>query len=140
MDIHKQAAERMALRSPDPSTKVGCVIVQSSFLGYATVGAGWNDFPRGVPSYWWETRELKYRAVVHAEVRALLRAGPNADGATLYVTHHPCRDCAKMIAAAGIKAVVCPSKPWRDDPEVAQSCADAVQMLNLAGVEIIHAE
>lgn len=130
--FHHNAAKDMAARSPDPSTKVGCVIVDHR--RGVTVGAGWNQFPEGVPALFWETRERKYKHVVHAEVMALLAAGPAAKGCDLYVTHHPCRECAKMIAAAGIRTVYSPKQPWRPDPEVLLTCADAADILEVCNV------
>jgi dCMP deaminase len=88
----------------------------------------------------WFDRSKKYKAVVHAEVRALLSIGLGARGATMYVTHHPCRACAPIIASAGIKKVVCPAGPWRDDPEIVASVADAAEIFQLCGVEVTHVE
>ena len=43
---------------------------------------------------------------VHAEQNALLQAGRDAEGATLYVNAFPCKICAKLIINARIKRVV----------------------------------
>lgn len=43
---------------------------------------------------------------VHAEQNAIIQAGPDALGATLYSTILPCNTCAKMIINAGITRVV----------------------------------
>jgi dCMP deaminase len=43
---------------------------------------------------------------VHAEANALLFSTQSREGCTLYVNGPPCADCAKLIAAAGIKRVV----------------------------------
>ena len=43
---------------------------------------------------------------VHAEQNALLQAGRDAEGATLYVNAYPCKICAKLIINARIKRVV----------------------------------
>lgn len=145
MDYARQLAEQ----SVDPSTKVGAVIVVGGNLiisggylklhGGTAVGAGWNHFPKGVPEDWWYNREKKYRAVVHAEVAALVRTGMLARGSTMITTHHPCPDCAKAIASAGISCVICPPGPWRDDPDVVKSVMQAGELLNMAGVEVIDA-
>lgn len=122
--------------SPDPSTRVGAVVTNEDG---AIVGGGFNDFPPGVPKDWWEDRELKYRGVVHAEVNAILEAGRfHCLGGTMYVTSHPCRDCAKLIVAAGLKKVVCPSEPWRDDPAIIETCRDARDFLQICNVEIVE--
>ncbi|MFH0882182.1 MAG: dCMP deaminase family protein, partial [bacterium] len=45
---------------------------------------------------------------VHAEMNAIAQAarfGPSTDGCDMYVTVMPCFNCAKMIAAVGIKRV-----------------------------------
>jgi dCMP deaminase len=46
---------------------------------------------------------------VHAESNSIAfaaRHGIKVDGSTLYVTHSPCLDCAKLIINSGIKRVV----------------------------------
>lgn len=43
---------------------------------------------------------------VHAEMNALVFAGPASRTGTLYCTIVPCNTCAKMIVNAGIKRVV----------------------------------
>ena len=46
--------------------------------------------------------------VLHAESNAigkLARSSESGDGATMYITHAPCFDCAKMIHVAGINKV-----------------------------------
>ncbi len=86
-----ELAERgRGLVSPNPL--VGAVIV----AGDEVVGEGWHEGP-GTP---------------HAEVRALVEAGPRARGATLFVTLEPCSHhgrtppCAPAVAAAGVARVV----------------------------------
>lgn len=96
--------------SKDPSTKVGAVIVDREGR---VVGTGYNGFPRGVSDdpERYNNRELKYELVVHAEVNAVLTAGHQARGGTLYV--YPgfgspcmCTGCAKAAIQAGIRRVV----------------------------------
>lgn len=135
MDNGMEWARTAAQNSSDPSTKVGAAI----FRDGALVAAGHNRFPRGIPEDWWQDRPRKYRAVVHAEASALLTVGMAAEGATMFVTHHPCPECAKLIAAAGVAVVVCPAEPWRDDPEVRALCNSAAELLSLCGVEVRHA-
>jgi deoxycytidylate deaminase len=63
----------------------------------------------GVGSKLVKTGELKTRPeVLHAESNAiakLARSSESGDGATLFVTHQPCMECAKLIYQSGIKAV-----------------------------------
>ena len=46
--------------------------------------------------------------VIHAEANAILklaRDGESGNGASLFCTHAPCIDCAKLIYGAGISSV-----------------------------------
>lgn len=96
-------AEVVASRSKDPRTQVGCYVVDKNNKPLAL---GYNGFPSGVE----ETEELwtpenKHDYVIHAELNALLNAGCDLTGATMYVTVSPCYNCAKSVIAAGIKKV-----------------------------------
>ena len=99
-------AKSVATRSKDPSTNVGAVIVNAD---KSIVETGYNGFAPGVvetPERW--ERPTKYDFVIHAEQNAIGRAarfGKTVNGSTIYVTHYPCRECAKMIIASGIRAV-----------------------------------
>lgn len=56
---------------------------------------------------------------IHAEANALLYASRrDAEQATLYVTHAPCADCAKLISNSGVARVVLlqEPEPHRPDP------------------------
>ena len=47
--------------------------------------------------------------VIHAEMNALrymAKAGISTVGATLYITHAPCVNCAKHIAGLGLKEII----------------------------------
>lgn len=96
--------------SKDPSTKVGAVVVAPD---KTSLSAGYNGFPKGFPDLemWWNNRNpdelefCKYDLVNHAEANAILQARTRLDGWTMYVTHFPCLNCAKLIAQAGIKEV-----------------------------------
>lgn len=134
LDHHMTFVHGVAVNSPDPSTKVGALIV--SPFG-EKIAVGWNSFPYGIPEEWWEDREKKYGVVVHAEVAALLAAGQRAQGSTMFVTHHPCKNCAPIIAAAGIICVICPPGPWRDDPEVVESVRKADEIFELTDVKVV---
>lgn len=96
----------VATRSKDPNTQVGAVIVNPD---KSVVETGYNGFAPGIaetPERW--ERPTKYEFVIHAEQNAIGRAarfGKVVNGSTLYCTHFPCRECAKMIIASGIKAV-----------------------------------
>lgn len=99
-------AQNVALKSKDPSTKVGCVIVGPDNEIRST---GWNGFARGVaePEERYE-RPTKYDFVVHGEANAIAnaaRAGISLKDCTAYVTHFPCKNCAALLIQAGIVCV-----------------------------------
>jgi dCMP deaminase len=125
-------AELVASKSKDTSTKVGAVLVRHN----NAFSTGYNGFPRGVNDNIPERHErpAKYDWVVHSEVNAILNAareGFMTYGSTMYVTLHPCKECAKAIAQAGVKEVVFLSD---DNPRFDFSLAKVI--LNEAGVYV----
>ena len=105
-DTYFMALSFMAsMRSIDPSTKHGCVIVDEYnrilATGYNGPIAGVDDST--VPL----TRPEKYPHLPHAEENAILSLNyaklPNAK---LYVTGEPCHKCLRMILQKGIRHIV----------------------------------
>ena len=118
-----------SLRSKDPNTQVGAVLVDEDNHIVAT---GYNGFPPGIEETEerWQ-RPQKYRRVIHAEVNAIgwaARKGIATAGSTLYCTHFPCNQagCARLIIAAGVKHVVAGQPPhgWDEDHEFAKELFD----------------
>ena len=71
------------------------------------VAAGYNGFLPGTPHVS-RVREGHEQAVVHAEQNAVAdaaRRGSSVEGCVAYVTHYPCINCAKILAAAGIAEI-----------------------------------
>lgn len=89
------------------STQVGAVAVEPA--SKRVLQTGYNGIPRGVrdlPSRL--ERPHKYRFVCHAEANLVAHAARSVlQGATVYVTHQPCADCAKLLINAGVARVVC---------------------------------
>ncbi|HND52271.1 MAG TPA: bifunctional diaminohydroxyphosphoribosylaminopyrimidine deaminase/5-amino-6-(5-phosphoribosylamino)uracil reductase RibD [Pirellulaceae bacterium] len=101
----------------EPNPQVGCVVVRDGVI----VGEGWHQRYGGP----------------HAEVHALAAAGPQARGATLYVTLEPCchhgktPPCTDAVIAAGVPRVVAAQlDPF---PQVAGM---GVERLHTAGIEV----
>ena len=94
-------AEVAALRSEDPRTKVGCVLLRND---HTVASVGYNGAPAGVEIDW-NNREEKHKRVIHAEQNALRMIRPN-ECYLAAITHTPCNDCLKSIASYGIKKVV----------------------------------
>jgi len=101
-----EGAHHIATRSKDPSTKVGCVIVDPDLQ--RRVGEGFNGFPRFMSDAreLYEDRATKYSRTLHAELNAVLFA-KKTEGCTAYVTAPPCNNCALALIQSGISRVVC---------------------------------
>ena len=72
------------------------------------VSAGYNGFLAKAPHVS-VVRHGHEQATVHAEQNAIANAannGTSVAGATAYITHRPCINCAKILAAAGIKKII----------------------------------
>ena len=79
-------------------------------------------------------REGHEQATVHAEQNAVAdaaRRGSSVEGCVAYVTHYPCINCAKILAAAGI-AQIKYRNDYHNDPLVGPVLAEAgVEVLKL---------
>lgn len=97
----------MASRSSCERLRVGCVIVSGGVQKNRIIAAGYNGFLPGAPHNS-RVREGHEQATVHAEQNAICdaaRRGVSMEGATAYITHFPCINCAKILSAAGIRSV-----------------------------------
>ena len=112
---------------------VGCVLVAGGERKNRLVAAGYNGFLPGTPHVS-RVREGHEQATVHAEQNAVAdaaRRGSSVEGCIAYVTHFPCINCAKILAAAGI-AEIKYRADYLNDPLVAPLLADAgVKVLKL---------
>jgi dCMP deaminase len=97
----------MASRSSCERLHVGCVIVSGGLQKNRIIAAGYNGFLPGAP-HASRVRDGHEQATVHAEQNAICdaaRRGVSLEGATVYITHFPCINCAKILAAAGISSI-----------------------------------
>lgn len=130
-------AHLSALRSKDPSTQVGAVIVDQN---NKVVSIGYNGLPIGCSDdeFPWNRegsmQDTKYAYVVHAELNAILNSARPVTGCSLYVSLFPCNECAKAIIQAGIKKIVYESDKYADTDAVIVS----KRMLKAANVEMIQ--
>jgi dCMP deaminase len=101
------------LKSKDPSTKTGAVIVHPD---RTIVSIGYNGFAKGMrddPELYAD-REVKYSRVIHCEMNALIFARQDVTGCTLYTTPFcSCERCVVHMIQAGIKRFVAPVLPER---------------------------
>jgi dCMP deaminase len=116
----------ISTRSPCERLHVGCVIVSGGGRKNRLIAAGYNGFLPGTPHVS-RMREEHEQATVHAEQNAIAdaaRRGSSVEGCVAYVTHFPCINCAKILAAAGI-AEIRYREDYTNDPLVVPLLADA---------------
>lgn len=116
----------IATRSACGRLHVGCVLVSAGEHANRIVAAGYNGYLPGTP-HRSRLRDGHEQATVHAEQNAIAdaaRRGVSVAGATAYVSHFPCLNCAKVLAAAGIR-VIKYHIDYRNDPLVADLLGEA---------------
>jgi dCMP deaminase len=96
-----------ASASPDPSTKVGALLIHPE--SGAVIGEGYNGFIRGAPDHKIPTtRPEKYDYIIHAETNLLcnaVRHGISTYNCVIFCTISPCIKCMRMLYQAGIREV-----------------------------------
>ena len=148
-NAHMEAAEVYAKLSSAVRLKVGCVIVKDNTIigiGYNGMPSGWDNvcedkiycddgdwYEQQLPkdaNQWLRYKLITKREVLHAETNAiakLARSTQSGLGASLYVTHAPCVDCAKLVYQSGISSVYYRNS-YRDEA--------GVEFLTKAGVQV----
>ena len=102
--------------------KVGVIVVKEDriiSIGYNGMPAGWDNNCEDEIQYPdAEGITLKTKPeVLHAESNAIAKLAKSNDsgsGATMFITHSPCIECAKLIYQSGIDHVVY-MQNYRDD-------------------------
>jgi dCMP deaminase len=151
---YMQTAEIFAELSHARRLHVGAIVVKDDrviSIGYNGMPAGWDNdceykvYSSGDEGGWLSLEEIEQRCqyleedgtryelktrpeVLHAETNALAKLAKSTesgDGATLFVTHSPCLDCAKLIYQSGINSVFYRNS-YRSD--------DGVEFLKKSGV------
>ena len=102
-------ADLTASMSKATRLKVGAVFSRDN----RPLCTGWNRVLEGLPDDSCEElidgQLVTKSTVIHAEMNALrymARAGIPTQGATLYLTHAPCTNCAKHLAGIGLSRIV----------------------------------
>jgi dCMP deaminase len=147
-NAHMKAAEVYSQLSSARRLHVGCVVVKDNTI----IGIGYNGMPSGWDNNcedkiycddgdWkeqtdklhdeWVTYKLKTKPeVLHAETNALAKIAKStnsSDGASMFITHAPCLDCAKLVYQSGIKSVY-----YRNS----YKNTDGIDFLNKCNVEV----
>tara|TARA_R110000772_G_scaffold426_6_gene1554 strand:- start:9333 stop:9773 length:441 start_codon:yes stop_codon:yes gene_type:complete len=113
IDAYMDTAKRFAELSHCERLKVGAIVVKDDriiSIGYNGMPTGWDNCCEDVV----RQDEMGYSVyktrdeVLHAEANALTKLAKSTesgDGASLFCTHSPCIDCAKLIVQSGITDV-----------------------------------
>lgn len=98
-------AKAVAVKSKDPSSKMGCVIVDPN---KRVVSLGYNGLIQGADEskMTLSERPMKYYFAIHSEMNALLFAHQDLSGCTIYNMVATCENCLKYCLQAGIKRFV----------------------------------
>ena len=110
--------------------QVGALIVKDRMI----ISDGYNGTPTGYDNCCEDDIGKTRWYVLHAEANALTKiakSNHNANGATLYITLSPCKECSKLILQAGIKRVVY-LNAYKDD--------SGLKFLEQSGIELSKVE
>lgn len=134
MDLAKQ----VGTWSKDPSKQIGAIAIGSKGQ---VLAQGYNGFPRGIDDNEsrLNTKETKYKYVVHAEMNLIYNAtfnGISLNGSTVYVSGLPvCSECAKGLIQVGVKQVVMSKDSLEEaDEKWLDSFELTIALLNEAGI------
>jgi dCMP deaminase len=139
IDAYMDTAERFAQLSSAVRLKVGAVVVKD----HRIISIGYNGMPSGWDNVCEEVVEVHEDGgvvtktkdeVIHAEANAILKLAKShdgGDGASLFCTHAPCIQCAKLVAGAGIKKFYY-RDTYRDD--------QGLDFLAKSGVEVVKVD
>ena len=108
--------------------KVGALIVKNNMI----ISDGYNGTPSGLENYCEDEDGYTKWYVLHAEANAITKIASStqsSDGATLYISLSPCKECSKLIHQAKIKRVVF-NQAYKDK--------SGLDFLEKAGIELTH--
>ena len=130
-----KTAEVFAELSSARRLHVGAIIVKDDriiSIGYNGMPSGWDN--NCEDELKWPNGDIKFLTtkpeVLHAETNAiakLAKSTESGNGATLFVTHAPCLDCAKLVYQSGINSVYYRNS-YRSE--------DGIHFLEKAGVQV----
>ena len=134
LGAYMKTARVFAELSTAKRKQVGAVIVKDNriiSIGYNGMPSGWDNDCEQVVGHTHEGPVLKTKTeVLHAESNAIAKLAKSTNsglGATMFVTHAPCMECAKLIYQSGISNVL-----YRD----AYRDASGITFLEKSGVAV----
>ena len=140
-DAYMKTAETFAELSSARRLHVGAIVVKDDriiSIGYNGMPSGWdNNCENEIVELYSGSEGAIHRTilkskpeVLHAETNAiakLAKSNESGMGATMFVTHSPCLDCAKLIYQSGIGHVLYRNS-YRSE--------DGINFLKKAGVQV----
>ena len=108
--------------------KVGALIVKNNRI----ISDGYNGTPSGFENFCEDEDGYTKWYVLHAEANAITKVASSTqscDGATLYITLSPCKQCSRLIYQAKIKRLVY-AVQYKD--------TSGIEFLKKAGVIVDH--
>ena len=140
IDAYMKTAEVFAELSSARRLHVGAIVVKDDriiSIGYNGMPSGWDNNCEDETGYVQDEKGyivdilLKTKPeVLHAETNAIAKLAKSTEsglGATMFITHAPCLDCAKLIYQSGISSALYRNS-YRN--------TDGVTFLKKSGVEI----
>ena len=134
LDAYMKTAETFSECSTAKRLHVGAIVVKDDriiSIGYNGMPSGWDNDCEDIKINNDGQYELKTKPeVLHAETNAIAKLAKSNEsglGATMFITHAPCMDCAKLVYQSGINTVYYRNS-YRNE--------DGIQFLEKAGVKI----
>jgi len=133
IEAFMNAAEVFAALSSARRLHVGAIIVKDNriiSIGYNGMPSGWDNDCEDIVVDGISSQLKTKPEVLHAEtncIAKLAKSTESGDGATMFITHAPCLDCAKLIYQSGIKSVYY-RNTYRN--------TDGVDFLNKCNIEV----
>ena len=133
IEAFMNAAEVFAALSSARRLHVGSIIVKDNriiSIGYNGMPSGWDNNCEDIVVDGISSQLKTKPEVLHAETNAiakLAKSTESGDGASMFITHAPCLDCAKLIYQSGIKSVYY-RNTYRN--------TDGVDFLNKCNIEV----
>ena len=128
IDAYMDVAERFAQLSSAKRLNVGAIVVKDD----RTISIGYNGMPTGWDNCCEDSNNKSKPEVLHAESNAiakLAKSGEGGLGASIFITHSPCIECAKLIYQSGISTVYY-KNPYRSSA--------GIEFLKKSKVKVIH--
>ena len=137
IDAYLDMADRFAQLSYAKRLKVGAIVVKD----HRVISIGYNGTPAGWENSCEEVVEVHEDGgvvtktkdeVIHAEANAigkLARDGESGNHSTMFCTHAPCINCAKLIYGAGIRSLYYRNS-YRDE--------DGIEFIKKCNIDVVH--